>query len=196
MFATARLLALTLVLTLTLLPTAVSGVLIVPDERPNDWTCDASGLYVCAGANAGGDVDCGFVSPPNVAQCSWTFGQIMGGASPLGLPGEASFSWAHTLKVCLTDGALNPISCTESDGAGTDTCAWLPLAECVLSLGPNPGSSDTVALEVGQCLFVEVTASATAEAWTLTAGDPLATALHDATGSDAGTICKQNDGRV
>lgn len=167
-------------------------------ERPKNWTCDESGQLVCAGADAGGNVDCVLDrtgSDSAEAQCAWTYGQLMGGASPLGLPGEASFTWSATVTICLTHADLQPISCEPFSTSGQATCSWLVLQECIESQGPNPGESALWSISTGQCLLVEVVSSGTAQAWTLSQDEELAHAEHAATGTNAGSACLQNDGR-
>ncbi len=184
-------LAVTLVLALTA-PTVAAA------ERPKSWTCDDSGQLVCAGADAGAQISCDLTRTSDSsadARCSWTYGQLMGGASPLGLPGEAVFAWSATIRVCHTTADLQPISCDSTTPAGDATCSWAPLQECIESQGPNPGQTDVTVIETGECLLVEIETSATAQAWTPTQGDELADAAHTGTGSNAGAACLQNNGR-
>lgn len=184
-------LALILVLSMTA-PTAAAA------ERPDTWRCDDTELLVCAGVDVGGAVSCELTRTSTEtadANCAWTYGQLLGASSPLGLPGEAAFDWSATITTCLTDASLQPISCSAaSTGAGA-TCVWAPTDECIESQGPNPGQTEVVGLQTGQCLSVEITTSGTAEAWTLDQDGELAYAEMTDTGSSSGATCLQNDGR-
>ena len=176
-----------------LLAVSFAGAPAAAAERPDDWTCDASGM-VCAGANAGASVDCSWIQAGE-ATCSWTYGQMMGGASPIGLPGEASFTYGATIEVCLTTAGGDPIDCVSETTTGQDGCMWLPATECVVSLGPNPGTSGTWSVATGECLETTVTVWAHAEATTVSGDLALAQAVHDAAGSNAESLCLQNNGR-
>lgn len=189
-------LAIAIALTTTLLlPAAVaSDPVLQPEEQPEDWTCDASGQLVCAGANAGANVDC-TVSTEHVVSCEYTYGQIMGGASPLMLPGHVAFSWGVEITTCLTDGGGAPIDCETTTDGGEDTCTWPPVYTCVLSLGPNETPLDPVQLEEDQCYEVHVTPTATATAWTPAEDPALASAEHTATNTHGDVECRLNNGR-
>lgn len=181
--------------TTLLLPAAAAAEpTFMPAERPDNWTCDASGQLVCAGANAGADVDC-TIDREHVVACSYTYGQLMGGASPLGLPGEASFSWSVDVEICHKDSSTGITSCSVSSAGGDDTCTWPAAFECVLSLGPNDTTLDPIQLDTGDCYEVTVTPSATATAWTLQQDGSIAEAEHSATGSNADVECALNNGR-
>lgn len=184
-------LALILVLSLTVPVTAAA-------EQPNAWSCDDTELLVCAGAEVGADVNCELTRTSTDtadADCSWTYGQILGANSPLGLPGEAAFDWSATITTCLTDASLQPTSCSATSTDGSTTCQWAPTEECTESQGPNPGQTGAVEIQTGQCLSVEITVSGTAEAWTLNQGNGLAYAQMTDTQAFSEATCLQNSGR-
>lgn len=177
-------------LTFALLP--VLALAVVPSaavaEGPTDGTCDESGLLVCAGANAGGFVDCFFESPTSIG-CDWTRGFIWAAFSPAGLPGESEATATATLTECVDQ------DCTTSATTFVIApCAWLPAMECVDD-GGDAGTVPARELEMGQCLKVEVDVEIVVTARVVSSALTVSTVSFSNSGGDAGQECVLDDGR-
>jgi hypothetical protein len=160
----------------------------VAAEGPTDGTCDAIGVLVCAGANAGANAWCS-ITPAGVASCGWTRGAIWTAYSPVGLPGDAAVETTWTLTTCVNS------SCAPADGGSdADACSWVGILSCDGEDGGS-GSVGPIQLVLGECFKVLVEETIHVEARVATGGPTMATAAWTDAGDAGGQVCFVDDGR-
>lgn len=180
--------ALAVVLVLLLVPTA--GAIFVPSgEVPGHGACDASGRLVCAGVDVGGTVTCA-TDAAGLAACTYRYGFLTIGYSPLGLPGSEQESERATLRTCSSFHGCTDAPFPEVHAA----CAWIAASSCGRSLGSEPATT-SAQLALGDCLTVTVMMDADIGALVPDEAAPLATASYHNAGDAAGETCFVDNGR-
>jgi hypothetical protein len=176
---------------LSLAVTLVLGFSVPPataGEEPQEGDCDETGRLVCAGAEAGGSVNCVWPTTTSVS-CDWAHGILWSGFSPLLLPGDVEGSSLGQVEVCLDQ------SCS-ADGAPRllAPCSWVPASQCVGS-ATSTGSIGPIELVMGQCLKVTASESLEVTARVINEGLTLASVTFANSGEGADQECLVDDGR-
>ncbi|MHB8605624.1 MAG: hypothetical protein ACYDCK_10260 [Thermoplasmatota archaeon] len=157
-------------------------------EGPTQGACDATGYFVCAGADAGAQATCVLDSPTSAA-CSWSYGYIWSGSSPLALPGEAKATTTATWQICRNAACVSiPLE------YGNATCAWNPFMPCVENSSQS-GSLAGYRLALGDCRTVTVTDTIAVHAAVPRATPALASADWSTGARGAGEVCLVDNGR-
>lgn len=148
-----------ILLTITLL--AVPAMLPnVAAEDPHNRDCAGVVVaLVCAGADAGANVDCTNLSQTEVT-CDHTYGWNLAAYSPAQLPGSGDLAWDFTVETCISG-----VGCSTTDsGSDQASCTWVAADDTCRAQSLTSGDQ-SFTLELGQCVTVTATVTVSAEAW-------------------------------